>query len=59
MYAAILNEKLKASKPKKKKDKIRDIKMEQEEMIRMRNGSISSLGKVKEVWCITVLAMIA
>ena len=47
MYAAILNEKLKASKPKKKKDKIRDSKMEQEEMIRMRNGSISSLGKVR------------
>ena len=48
MYAAILNEKLKASNPQKKKDKIRDSKMEQEEMIRMRNGSISSLGKVKE-----------
>ena len=59
VYAAILNEKLKASKPKKKKDKIRDSKMEQEEMIRMRNGSISSLGKVKELWCIAVLTVIA
>ena len=58
MYAAILNEKLKASNPKKKKDKIRNNKMEQEEMIRMRNGSISSLGKVKELWFITVLYMI-
>ena len=59
MYAAILNEKLKDSNPKRKKDKIRNNKMEQEEMIRMRNGSISSLGKVRELWCITVLSMSA
>ena len=51
MYAAILNEKQKASNPKKQKDKQRHRKMEQEEMIRMRNGSVSSLGKVKELWC--------
>ena len=49
MYAAILNEKQKTSNPKKKKDKFRDSKMEQEEMIRMWNGSISSLGKVREL----------
>ena len=59
VYADILNEKQKASNPKKKKDKQRDGKREQEEMIRMRNGSVSSLGKVKELWCITVLNVIA
>ena len=52
VYAAILNEKQKSSNHKKKKDKQRDRKREQEEMIRMRNGSVSILGKVKELWWI-------
>ena len=45
VYAVILNEKLKASKPRGKQTK-RDKKMEQKEIIKMNNGSLGSQEKV-------------
>ena len=45
MYAVLLNEKLTASKPRRKQNK-RDKKMGQQEIIKMNTGSLGSQEKV-------------
>ena len=46
VYAVLLNEKLSASTPRRKKQIKRDNKMEQQEIIKMKNGSLGSQEKV-------------